>query len=382
MHDACDGYAYIKELEAGNHKENQNFSDFSAFLEDRARELGVPLDGQFELTPLCNFNCKMCYVTMSQDQLCQPLLTPSQWKNLISDACKAGMLRVTLSGGECLAYPGFKEVFEHLQSLGCEVEIFTNGALLDKDWITYFVRRTVAGIHITLYGDSEEAYERVTGQRSFERVLRNIRAVKDAGLPLRINVTPSKFLGEDVFGTIRLAMEITPHVTVNSGLSAPREETGRIDLNIDLDDETYLRIKKFQNELRGLHIDPCPAHLLPAEGGDQHEGILYGVKCGAGRSGFNVDWKGIMSPCNALEMIKAYPLEDGFDKAWQQIRHAIDQFPRAAACEGCVYEPICEPCIGRKSIYAKAGEWPHVLCERTKHFVECGAYSLPTMENS
>ena len=382
MHDACDGYAYIKDLEAGNHKENQNFSDFSDFLEDRAMEMGVPLDGQFELTPLCNFNCKMCYVTMSQDQLCQPLLTPSQWKNLISDACKAGMLRVTLSGGECLAYPGFKEVFEHLQSLGCEVEIFTNGALLDKEWITYFVRRTVAGIYITLYGDSEEAYERVTGQRSFERVLRNIRAVKDAGLPLRINVTPSKFLGEDVFRTIRLAMEITPNVTVNSGLSAPREETGRIDLDIDLDDETYLRIKKFQNELRGLHIDSCPAHLLPAEGGDQHEGILYGVKCGAGRSCFNIDWKGIMSPCNALEMIQAYPLEDGFDKAWQQIRQAIDQFPRAAACEGCVYEPICEPCIGRKSIYAKAGEWPHVLCERTKHFVECGAYSLPTMENS
>ena len=91
MHDACDGYAFIKELEAGNHKENQTFSDFSDFLEDRAREMGVPLDGQYELTPLCNFKCKMCYVTMTQAQLSQSLLSASQWKNLISDACKKSL---------------------------------------------------------------------------------------------------------------------------------------------------------------------------------------------------------------------------------------------------------------------------------------------------
>ena len=32
-----------------------------AFLLRRAAKTGVPITGSFELTPLCNLNCKMCY---------------------------------------------------------------------------------------------------------------------------------------------------------------------------------------------------------------------------------------------------------------------------------------------------------------------------------
>ena len=36
-----------------------------AFLLRRAAKTGVPITGSFELTPLCNLNCKMCYVRMN-----------------------------------------------------------------------------------------------------------------------------------------------------------------------------------------------------------------------------------------------------------------------------------------------------------------------------
>ena len=29
---------------------------------------GVPISGTFELTPVCNMDCKMCYVRMSRQQ--------------------------------------------------------------------------------------------------------------------------------------------------------------------------------------------------------------------------------------------------------------------------------------------------------------------------
>ena len=45
------------------------------YQEQKARKAGIPLFGQFELTPLCNLDCKMCYVSTpsffsSCDSLC------------------------------------------------------------------------------------------------------------------------------------------------------------------------------------------------------------------------------------------------------------------------------------------------------------------------
>lgn len=48
------------------------------------------------------------------------------------------MIGATLSGGECLTYPGFKELFLYLHSLGCEVSVFINGILLDQEWVDFF----------------------------------------------------------------------------------------------------------------------------------------------------------------------------------------------------------------------------------------------------
>lgn len=39
-----------------------------AFLLRRAAKTDVPITGSFELTPLCNLNCKMCYVRMNRTE--------------------------------------------------------------------------------------------------------------------------------------------------------------------------------------------------------------------------------------------------------------------------------------------------------------------------
>ena len=375
-----DGFEFLKALKERTQKETAGFSKFSEYLNQKAKKLGIPLNGQFELTPLCNFRCGMCYVRLSEAQMCQKVLTPEQWKDLISQAVEAGMLSATLSGGECLAYPGFREVYEHLHHLGCEVDVFTNGALLDEDWIRYFKEHPPAGIQITLYGDSEDAYERVTGQRAFEKVLGHIRRIREEQLPLQICVTPCRELGEDVFGTIRLARELCRNVRINQLLTVPREETGRDRNFTDADEDLYIRIQKFQHELDGVHLATCPADRLPAEGGPDPDRVLHGVLCGGGRSGVDVNWKGVMYPCNELNGICAYPLETGFAKAWRQIREAVDRWPRSSACEGCAYESVCIKCVGQIAAFSEPGTWPHALCERTKRFVQQGVYPMPDCE--
>ena len=35
----------------------------------KASKLGIPLHGVFELTPMCNMNCRMCYVRKSPEEV-------------------------------------------------------------------------------------------------------------------------------------------------------------------------------------------------------------------------------------------------------------------------------------------------------------------------
>ena len=40
----------------------QNTNPLTDFMFYKAGNAGIPLSGTFELTPLCNFSCRMCYV--------------------------------------------------------------------------------------------------------------------------------------------------------------------------------------------------------------------------------------------------------------------------------------------------------------------------------
>ena len=176
MKDPVNGFEFLAKLKERNGQEFQNYRDFSGYMDFKAREKGIPVRGQFELTPLCNFNCGMCYVHLNRDQLNgRNLLSVDDWKSIMYQAWQAGMMYTTVSGGECLTYPGFEELFLYLHGLGCNVEVLTNGLLLNEKRIRFFQEHMPSNIQITLYGWNNDVYERVTGQRAYITVTENIR---------------------------------------------------------------------------------------------------------------------------------------------------------------------------------------------------------------
>ncbi len=380
MEEPRNGYEFLKQLAERKDEEMNPHQEFYAYLDSKAREKGIPLQGQLELTPLCNFNCKMCYVHLTKEQMQKSLLTVEEWKDLIHQAWKAGMIQTTLTGGECLTYPGFREIYLYLQGLGCEVSILTNGALIDDEWIRFFQKNKPAGIQITLYGQNEEVYERVTGQRNFTKVTENIRKIMAAGLPLSLAVTPSKYMGEDVFETIRLGKTFDENLSVNSSLMSPREETGRSKQQDNLEIDFYVKVRRFLDGKKESEIQTVPEEQLPPVGGPAHECSQCGLQCGGGRSSFNIDWKGSMYPCNQLYMVKSFPLRTGFLEAWKRLNQIVERWPRVPECEGCAYESVCSNCAAQVARFTKPGKQPIQLCETTRYLVQHGVWQIPGCE--
>lgn len=376
------GREFLKNLRRQGGRERQTFDAFSSYLLRKAKEQGVPLYGEFELTPFCNLNCRMCYVHLTQEQANgRSLLSVDQWKDLIRQAYQAGMIHATLTGGECLTYPGFKELFLYLHSLGCEVSVFTNGVLLDQEWLEFFKAHMPAEIQITLYGNSDETYRRVTGVPAFTKVVEHIKIFHQSGLPVKICVTPSVYLGEDVFETIRTAYELFPNVKINSNLFTPKEETGRSGQGDDPDVEMYIRMFRYVASLRGQTLQTIdearlPETGCPADGKQKPCGLL----CGAGRGCFSIDWKGMMVPCSMLREIMEDPLRIGFEQAWKRINKAANSWPRPAECEGCAYASVCNNCAAYMKQFAKPGDKPEELCRNTKKLVSAGVFSIPDCE--
>ena len=200
------------------------------------------------------------------------------------------------------------------------------------------------------------------------------------GLPVSLTITPSRYLGEDALETLRTAYELTGNVAINPILSSPREETGRTGAGDDAELDLYVRLYRLLAELKGEKPGEDFEGILPEAGGPYHECKECGIRCGAGRSSFSINWKGIMTFCSSLECLQCNPLEDGFLNAWKKLNRAARNWPTAPECNGCAYRSVCISCAAYENQFAEPGKQPLPLCERTKSFVRHGIWSIPVCE--
>ncbi len=360
----------VAALRAGNADEALYNWAMRYFLDVRARERGIPLKGTFELTPLCNLDCKMCYVHLNAAQLRgQKLMAAEDWERIMSEAIEAGMMYASLTGGECLTSPDFDRLYLFLHSKGVQVSILTNAVLLDEERVKFFLKHPPSNIQFTLYGADEDMYERVTGRREFHRVMENIRRADAAGLPLVMSITPNEYLGEDAEKLVRFAATTGITFHINSSLMMPRESTGRNDGFRDLTAEDYMKLFRLEIELKG-QLPPTECVVdLPETGGEAAE-APKGLRCGGGRSSFNVTWDGDLIPCNRLRHLSAKPLECGFLKAWQEINGHAENYLLPCECEGCAYKHAARPCAA--SHQDKAGHADPEQCKWCRAMVQAG----------
>lgn len=341
------------------------------YLSAKARLMGVPMRGTFELTPLCNLNCKMCYVHITQhqlDQMGKRVLPTSQWKKIMSEAIDAGMTSALLTGGEALLHPGFDELYLFLQSEGIEINVKTNGLLLDERRIEFFKKHPPQGLQITLYGSDEESYEKVTGYRCFSKVMESVHRVIESNLTLRISLTPSIYAKDNLEKLIHYVHSLGVDYVISPGLQNPRDETGRGGERHDLSIEDYIRLRQFTMKLSGENpVKECMDNAGPS--GARH--YRKGLRCGGGRDGFAVSWQGQMQPCLMLCHISANLVTTEFTACWEKIHREAIEYPALEECAACRYVRRCPyTCVALHLPGGKTGHTDPSFCERTQKLMD------------
>lgn len=334
-----------------------------------------PISGVLELLPLCNMNCAMCYVRMSREEMEHKgrLCTAEEWIELAKEMQKEGVLFVLLTGGEPLLYPDFKKVYLALREMGMIVSVNTNGTLIDDEWVGFFSEYKPRKINITLYGGSEDTYERLCHYRGgYKKTLHAIEQLRDNNVDIKINYTVTTENCLEAEQAIQWAKERDLPITIDTYMiPVKRERSKPFDMQSRLipEDAAKARVNCWKlhmgmSEFKRNVEEMCEESKMIAE----HEyKQSCGMLCHAGKSSFTVTWDGRMMPCLTLEKVQINVFEEGFAKAWKYLVEETEKIQINSKCAKCIYRPFCRTCAA--CAIAETGNVsgiPEYMCEYAK----------------
>lgn len=339
------------------------------FLMRKARLHGRPYCATFELTPLCNFDCKMCYMHLTKEQMEKEgrLLTTEEWLDIAKQAVDAGVTSIDLTGGECLTYPGFSDIYLYLISRGVHVSVLTNGQLITDQHVEMFKKYKPSSVQISLYGSGPEAYVNVTGRDAFQDVMNAIAKLRAAGLYVKLSVTPNRFMQDDAEAMLELLHSFNIDYSIGSTTLPPRTGTGRHISDYIIENDALIMISKLETQYRSqlaskFHLEYLPPYHFRIKGQE----TFVGAPCAAGAAHFHINWKGEMTPCIGYHTVTKSVLDCGLESAWQWIRDTMKQYSFPQECTYCDLKESCTGCAAEKTSGVLNGTVNPWVCKRKR----------------
>ena len=325
-----------------------------------AREKRTLVSASFELTSRCNLQCKMCYICESANnqKVKKKELSAAQWVRLAEEARDIGLLYVTLTGGEVFLREDFKEIYEQLTKLGLVIQIYTNGTMINQEIIRWLKTIPPFKVSITLYGASRETYQKVTGYaEGYDRTVRAIDSLLAAGISTEIKTTVVQGNMHEFDQLSEFALQRDLPLGVVNYVSPRRTGSCSDPLGNRLSPYELVQYEKHISErnqrLKNENKTILHDALTDEKFADKQYPNLQllnpddAFQCFAGKCGGWVTWEGRLLTCGIMSKPETYPLNTGFQVAWEELKHQCTLIPVCQECLECKYIISCESCPAR-----------------------------------
>lgn len=351
------------------------------YLHAKGKELGLPINGTFELTPRCNFNCKMCYVHLTEAEQKQrgKELTAEQWIQIGEEAKQQGMVFLLLTGGEPALRPDFPEIFRKLKEKGLVITVNSNGLLLEGELQKTLIANPPSRVNISLYGISNETYAQQCGLPVYDRIVRNIEDLRNAGIEVKVSMSVTPDNVQDLQAVYDKAKQLGAHIQTTPYMFPPiRLHPEQCGQNFRLEPEAAGKLmadheaanstnEQLRRRLDALEKNSALTDDFEADDCAGVEG--EGVHCRGGVTTFWIDWDGKMLPCGQMIEPAADVLELGVAEAWRRTREATAAIRLPAECAACSLKQICHPCAAM--CYCETGSFgkrPDYVCKMRRAY--------------
>lgn len=363
------------------------------YLHKKASGRKIPLNGTFELSPVCNFACKMCYVRKTPEQIRREgkaLIPWESWLELAKQCRAAGTLYLLLTGGEPFLYPGFRDLYEKLHAMGFVLMINSNGTMIDAETVEWLKAAAPARVNITLYGASPEIYGRICGHPDgYHRAVNAIHMLQDAGIPVVINASMIPENAEDLEKIIEFGREHNLNTRVATYMFPPtRRDREAQDSRFREQEAACVYMRRIRCQLTRDQFrdtlqkfsDSVQSEDVSSDDWGENDEFM---RCRAGRSSFWINWEGRMTACGMLDFpMITYPFAEPFLDCWLRLTNAVRSTPVLKGCSGCDKRELCKPCVAM--IYTETGtvdEKAPYLCRMADEILTLMRENLEEMEH-
>ncbi len=354
-------------------------------LYKRAFQKKLPVNGAFELTPLCNMDCRMCYIRMSQEELEQrgTLKTAEEWIAMGKTCVENGMLFLLLTGGEPFMRRDFKEIYIALHKMGLILSLNTNGTMITEETISWLKEYPPSKVNVTLYGGSNETYARLCRlPGGYDAACRGIELLQKAGIYVNINSSFTPENVQDMEAVFAYAKAHSLPATgacymfppVRSAKEGVLEEDVRFTAREAGIARAWAERLKLSEEELEIILDRMDQgifdHIEDEEDcvrtRDEH------LSCIAGSCSFWITWDGRMTPCGMMNTPAVRPFEEGFMESWNQLTAQTQTICLPGECSGCKIRGACIICgaLSMAEGEGDASRKPEYLCEMTRAYLE------------
>ncbi len=161
-----------------------------------------------QITGCCNLRCRYCYYAAEMTTLSD--LPASSWCRFFGELGQIGVMDVCLSGGEPLCRPDLFDLVDALVENRMRYSILSNGTLVDDRLLARFDvgkrRVRLDYVQVSVDGSCAEVHD-LTRPGSFDRAMRGLKLMRDAGIPVVVRVTINRHNLDDLENVARLLLE-------------------------------------------------------------------------------------------------------------------------------------------------------------------------------
>jgi len=330
--------------------------EFSLWEKMKTKDKRSLVSFYLEITARCNNNCRHCYINLPVDDVKAESkeLTFRQIKDIVDHAVNLGALWCLITGGEPFVREDFFDIYLYLKKKGLLISVFTNAALITQKHIDFFKKYPPRDIEVTIYGITEETYEKVTGKagsfaafmRGLDLLLQNGIKVRFKAMALRSNVHELPEIAAFCRKRTKDYFRFDPFLHLR--FDGDRNRNKEIK-NERLSPEEVVAIEKADHERYGALKKACDKLIVPEF---EHYKCDHLFHCGTGNGSFTVSYDGFFRLCSSLWHpdcvydLKKGTLIDAWDNLVPRVRNLrsrrqefLDKCRKCAIINLCIWCP-------------------------------------------
>ncbi len=162
--------------------------------QDAPRSLDVSVTGR------CNLHCPYCFYADEMQN--RPDAGTGAWLALFRELRSLGVRHVTLSGGEVFCREDLGSLIDAAVDSRLRYDLLTNGTLITERLLSRLEqggrRDRLDSIQVSIDGSSAEVHDRSRGPGAFQKAIRGLHLLVEAGLPVTVRTTVNRFNVSDL----------------------------------------------------------------------------------------------------------------------------------------------------------------------------------------